>query len=204
MNWYTGFVLFSLLFCLTSLLIHVFKIVRFGVPEEYSQKKGNTSQSVRYAFSGAMSPFKKESAYLHLPTYTAGIIYHLGTFVSFGLLFFILPGIIPTGVAGMIFRGFLSVSSLCGILILIKRAVKHDLRSLSNPDDYISNFLVNTFQILTFLVILDIRFLPLYFTGTGLLLLYVPVGKLKHTVYFFAARYHLGIFYGWRNIWPPR
>ena len=31
----------------------------------------------------------------------------------------------------------------------------------------------------------------------------MTVGKLKHVVYFFAARYHLGFFYGWRNVWPP-
>jgi hypothetical protein len=30
----------------------------------------------------------------------------------------------------------------------------------------------------------------------------MPLGKLRHVVYYFAARYHLGFFYGWRNVWP--
>jgi hypothetical protein len=34
-------------------------------------------------------------------------------------------------------------------------------------------------------------------------MLYIPAGKLRHTVYFFAARYHLGYFFGWRGVWPP-
>ena len=36
------------------------------------------------------------------------------------------------------------------------------------------------------------------------LFFYLPLGKLKHLVYFFAARYQLGIFYGRRGVWPAR
>ena len=32
----------------------------------------------------------------------------------------------------------------------------------------------------------------------------MPLGKLRHAVYYFAARYHLGFFYGWRNVWPNK
>jgi len=42
-----------------------------------------------------------------------------------------------------------------------------------------------------------------YYVTAALLLLYIPVGKLRHLVYFFAARYQLGYFYGWRGSWPP-
>ena len=43
-----------------------------------------------------------------------------------------------------------------------------------------------------------------YYIITTILLLYMPVGKLKHLVYYFSARYHLGFFYGWRNVWPQK
>jgi len=42
----------------------------------------------------------------------------------------------------------------------------------------------------------------LYYISSILLFLYMPLGKLRHAVYYFAARYHLGFFYGWRNVWP--
>ena len=42
-----------------------------------------------------------------------------------------------------------------------------------------------------------------YFLEASLLMLYLPVGKLRHTIYFFAARYHLGYFFGYRGTWPP-
>ena len=45
--------------------------------------------------------------------------------------------------------------------------------------------------------------LPSYYLTYSLLMLYIPIGKLRHTVYFFAARYHLGYFFGWRGVWPP-
>jgi hypothetical protein len=82
--------------------------------------------------------------------------------------------------------------------------LKKGLRDLSDPDDYISNLLVTIFQIMTGLVILMHRLVPAYFIMASLLLIYFPFGKLKHSIYFFAARYHLGFFYGWRGIWPPK
>ena len=114
---------------------------------------GKERTAVAYSFTGAMSPLKKESAFLHLPTYSAGLIYH---------------------------------------------------RGLSSPDDYISNILVTIFQFTTALVILIPSCEPVYYFFTGLLLPYFPLGKLKHAVYFFAARYHLGVFFGHRNVWPPK
>jgi hypothetical protein len=80
--------------------------------------------------------------------------------------------------------------------------VKKGLRDLSAPDDYISNLLVTFFQFMTGFVIARHQLYPVYFLLSSLLLLYFPLGKLKHAIYFFAARYHLGFFYGWRGIWP--
>ena len=82
--------------------------------------------------------------------------------------------------------------------------VKPQMRALSTPDDYISNILVTTFQLATAAALLWWQVLPVYFVLTALLLLYIPVGKLKHAIYFFAARYQLGYFFGRRSVWPPR
>jgi hypothetical protein len=55
---------------------------------------------------------------------------------------------------------------------------------------------------MTLAALLDGAFAAYYFIFAGVLFLYLPSGKLKHSLYFFAARYHLGFFYGWRGIWP--
>ena len=99
---------------------------------------------------------------------------------------------------------FLLVSALCGIGILLKRMIKKGLRELSNPDDYISNVLVTVFQLLMGLTLVSGKvFTPWLFIAAALLLFYIPLGKLKHLLYFFAARWQLGLFYGRRGVWPP-
>jgi len=204
MIYYQWLALGSLAICLISCLYHFMLLLRAGKPIDFSAPAGTTRNAIRYSFSGAMSPMKKESAYLHLPTYTAGIFYHIGTFLSIFLFFLFLFSFYPAGVIKWVLGGVLAVSSFSGLAILIKRILGKQLRSLSNPDDFISNILVTGFQVFTLLSLFLEIVRPAYFICVSLLLLYLPLGKLKHTVYFFAARYQLGYFYGWRGVWPPR
>lgn len=204
MEWYYWLVCGALAICLISLLVHLIRLVKLGKPTDYSKKTGDLNAAMKYAFTGSMSPAKKESAYLHLPTYTAGIFYHLGTFLSLFLFILIMMKVPIQGWLQWIVIGFLILSALSGLGIFVKRLAKQELRALSNPDDYISNLLVTLFQLFTAMVIYNKAFLPGYLIETSLLLLYLPIGKLKHTIYFFAARYHLGYFFGWRGVWPPQ
>lgn len=204
MEWYHTLAIASALICLFSCLIHGVRLIRLGKPKDYSHKTGDPAKAIRYSYTGAMSPVKKESAFLHLPTYTAGILYHIGTFLSLFLFFILIFGIFPKGIIGYILASVLCITGLSGIGILIKRMTFQKLRALSNPDDYIANFLVSMVQLTTAIIILKPEIAPAYFILISLLFLYLPLGKLKHTIYFFAARYHLGYFYGWRGTWPPK
>lgn len=204
MNLYFWFAIGALTLCLVSLLYHLVRLVNKGKPTDYSKQMGDVKTAISYSYTGAMSPTKKESAFLYLPTYTAGILYHLGTFLSIFFFFLFLFNIIPTGILSLIAAAFLAITGLSGLGILIKRMTKQELRALSNPDDYISNLLVTILQFATAYVLYSGHILPLYFIVAGILLLYLPLGKLKHTIYFFAARYHLGFFFGWRGVWPPK
>jgi len=160
--------------------------------------------SVIYSITGAMSPVKKETAYLHLPTYTAGLVYHLGTFLAIAVFILLLTGMALQAGAAYFLAGVLVISGLCGTGILVKRMAQKKLRELSNPDDYISNLLVTGFHFISAATVMQLATPRIYFIVASLLLLYMPLGKLRHTVYFFAARYHLGYFFGWRGVWPPR
>jgi hypothetical protein len=204
MNSYMLFALGSLAICLFTCFYHFIRIVRLGKPSDFSKPLGETGPAVRYALTRAMDPRKKESAFLHLPTYTAGILYHLGTFLSIFLFVFFLFKLEPQGILRLLIICFLVVSGVSGLAILIKRILKKELRALSNADDFISNLLVTIVQLITATTLFNVRYFPVYFVVVSILLLYLPVGKLKHTIYFFAARYHLGIFYGRRGVWPPK
>jgi hypothetical protein len=210
MQWFQWTALGSIVICLSACILHIIRLVRSGLPTDYSRPAAKTNRAIFFAFTGAMSPARKESAYLHLPTYTAGLFYHMGTFLSFFLFFFILTGRLPHYILSLLFTIFLFISSLSGTAILVKRMVRKELRSLSNPDDFISNILVTLFQILTISIlifhIVQLSNRPTvqlsYYLLFTLMMLYVPVGKLRHMVYFFAARIHLGYFFGRRGVWP--
>lgn len=203
MEWYFIFAMAAFILCSALLLFQLIKIIWLGNPKDFSKAAGNPKKALPYAFIGAMSPAKKESAFLYLPTYLAGIIYHLGTFTALGLFLFIAFQQHFGTVAVYFLSAFLIISGTCGFGILIKRILKSQMRELSNPDDYISNLLVSVFHWVSAFVLYFETMATLYFVIAGILFLYIPLGKLKHTIYFFAARYHLGFFYGRRGVWPP-
>lgn len=207
MNWYQYLSLGALVVFAAVMLWHFFRLIRLGNPKDYSQKSGNVAKAEAYAYTGAMLPTNKETAYLHIPTFAAGAIFHIGTFISillFILFFFIQPAVFPIILSRLLALCIL-VCAACGFGLFIKRMVVRKMRNLSHVDDYLSNFLTTLFQLFTVLyLLLGFIMAPAYYIMVTVLLLYMPVGKLRHVLYFFAARYHLGLFYGWRNVWPPK
>ncbi len=203
MEWYQWFSYGAFALCLMICLWHFLRLIRLGKPTDYASPAGSVPRGVSYAFTAGMSPKKKESAFLHLPTYVAGMVFHLGIFFSifmYLLMIFYIPE--PGSLIRVLAAAFLAVGALCGIGILIKRFAKPLLRNLSNPDDYISNILVSLCQATLALFLAVPSAAPAFWIVTAILWLYFPIGKLKHAVYFFAARYHLGFFYGRRGVWP--
>ena len=133
--------------CFVACLGQFIKVIRSSKLKPHSKALGKRGPAVLYSLSGAMSPAKKETAYLHLPTYSAGILFHLGTFCSFLIL--VLEFFNITFSFSFVIVLFLVITSVSGFFILIKRIVLKKMRSLSNPDDYFSNLLVTIFQVLT-------------------------------------------------------
>lgn len=200
----------SAVICLCSLLVFFIRLVQLGKPNDLSEKSGSTEKGILYSNTTAMLPQNKESAFLHLPAYATGMIFHMGTFLS--LLIFILSffpffgqWISSTDQIHFIPAILLVITCFCGYILLFRRLCSKNLQTLSHPDDYISNAVTSTFQLFTALYL----FFPtspcattFYYIFCSILFLYLPLGKLRHVVYYFAARYHLGFFYGWRNVWP--
>lgn len=213
MDWYHYLALAALAYCVAAFSIHFVKIIRLGKPKDLSRKSGDVGKGVLYSNTVAMMPANKESAYLHLPTYSLGIIYHLGTFLS--LLLFVLLWIQPVQeylfdhtVWTTVLAACLSVSTACGCFLFGKRIIKKEMRELSHPDDYASNLSTTLFQLFTVLFLCYMGCSEgvniAYYMVCTWLFLYLPLGKLRHVLYYFSARFHLGFFYGWRNVWPQK
>jgi len=201
----------AILYCVCSLLVHFVRIVRLGKPNDLSEKSGDTGKGILYANTVAMMPTQKESAYLHIPSYVTGMLFHVGTFSSILILFLSFFDFFNGWISGpdrihLIIALIMAVTCLNGYALLLKRAFSKDLRPMSNPDDYISNALTSTFQLVTALYLCCPCkvMVTIYYMVSIILLLYLPLGKLRHLLYYFSARYHLGFFYGWRNVWPNK
>lgn len=194
------FVSFSVFF--VSSLFQFLQILLSKAYKDYASSRNKIWRAIIYAFSGAMSPFKKESAMLHLPSYIAGILFHIGTFISLFWLALHFFNIKTNSLVANISAIYLTTSVLSGVMILLKRLIKTEMRRLSNIDDYFSNFLVTGFQVVSALTIFIGTPLPYLFIWAAILFLYIPLGKLRHAVYFFTSRVYLAMFYGKRGVWP--
>ena len=196
-------VFISFFICSASCLFKLLQVLFANKNQDFAQQRGSIFSAIIYSFSGAMSPYKKETAYLHLPTYIAGIIYHLGTFLSFAwlIIHFFNFHITTTLATGSWI--LLIISAGCGLSIFIKRLVNSKLKIISTLDDFFSNLLVTGFQILSALALLTLISTDPLFIYASILFLYVPLGKLNHVIYFFTSRIHLGILFGKRGTWPP-
>ncbi|MHC1779971.1 MAG: hypothetical protein AB9922_07010 [Bacteroidales bacterium] len=205
MEWYVYAALISAIICLSVFIYRLIYLLSLGLPKDLSQETGSVKRGIIYSFTGAMSPTAKESAFLHLPTYVAGLLYHAGIFTS--LLFFVwtvvsaIANIETPDIVGKFLTILLIVTSVAGLSILIKRFASAELRYLSSPDDYISN-LLSTLSQIGAIVYLNTNAELIYFIIMAILFLWMPWGKTKHLLYFFFARIHLGFFYGRRNAWP--
>jgi len=159
----------------------------------FAPAAGRAGAGVRYAFTGAMVPWAKESVRMNPGSYALGMVFHLGVFAAFASLAW------PSRpLAGLSLAG-----AAAGLGLLGKRLAMPHLRGLSNTDDFLSNLLVTGFTALAGLASLvppAQRLLPWAATA---LLVYIPLGKIRHCVFFFLSRYHLGAFFGRRGCFPP-
>ena len=197
----------ALIICLSMLAKQFFALLAAGKPNDYSKPSGSVKKGVVYSFTGAMSPFEKESAYLHLPTYFAGIVFHIGAFLSlllFPLVLFMQNILEYSFVLSGILSAILALGALSGAGILVKRLFNKNLKAISGVDDYVSNILTTSAQGVSAYLLLTGLGESIYFVFFILLLLWIPIGKTRHLIYFFFARYHLGAFYGRRGTWPQK
>ena len=182
----------------------IYRVIRKANTDDLSEAKGTVSPAFFYSLTMGMAPHKKETAYLHFPTYMAGIVYHFGSFYSILWIIVHITGIsLPVWITRISFY-FLLGTSLCGFGILLKRISIAKMRHISTPDDYFSNILVTGFQLLSACSLKNLSLIPYLYAITGFLFFYIPVGKLRHIVFFIIARFYLAVFYGKRGVWPHK
>lgn len=175
----------------------------FGPRVLFAPPAGDPAAGVRYAFTKAMLPQAKESVRLHLPSYLAGLVFHAGVLVAFGLLAASVGGVEPGDLVVRLARITAASGALAGLGLLGKRIASPHLRGLSCPDDFVANVLTTTFTALAAVASFVSTARSVWLVAAIALLIYVPVGKIRHCFLFFPTRYHMGSFFGRRGAFPP-
>ncbi len=151
-----------------------------------------------------MMPWEKESAKKHFLTYIAGVLYHCGLFAA---LFYIFSLMVPFALSPdliSILRVLIAVGIFCGLGLLVKRIYLKYMKTLSCLDDYVANILVDLVLILAFVVTFEKNMRSILFLATIILFLYIPLGKIRHCLFFFYTRVLFGIFFGRRGVFPHK
>jgi len=150
-----------------------------------------------------MKPSHKETVGYHPGKFAMGMLMHLSAFIA--LLGIVLLLIGPSmGVAYFSFVRFAVGAGLPAALYLfIRRLRTPNLKAMSAIDDYLSILVTCGLLAITALPKLAHDNLAMIFTYAILFFVYLPLGKLRHSVFFFAARADYGRRLGYRNVYPP-
>jgi hypothetical protein len=187
---------------LCGIYLRYTKTKRRLMPKDSSPIKGNIAHGITYAFTQGMMPWAKESTRIHMLAYLRGIGFHIGTFTAIGAVI-ISPfwSWIPTLLSRALFW-VLILGALLGAAGGVMRIVEHNLRGLSLPDDHFAVWLPTLFITVTGLAVINEAFLtPMYIISTTMFV-YVPLGKIRHCLYFFFSRIFFGKFFGRRAVFP--
>ncbi|MGA2381849.1 MAG: hypothetical protein ABSG61_00285 [Gemmatimonadales bacterium] len=168
----------------------------------FAPPRAPAGAGVRYAFTIAFLPWAKESASGHPASYLAGIVYHAGIFamllaLALSLTPFRAPRPLSLAVAALFAAALVS-----GLGLLVKRRFDAKLRAISVPDDFVANILVDAAIASALAAVLAPSALPVLQLAGAALLLYAPLGKLRHMLFLLTSRRLWGVYYGRRGVLP--
>jgi len=197
-------VILAFFFCGISLLFLLLKTFSLCKTDFHSEARGSAVKGIFYALGRGLFPWEKESAKHHLPTYVAGIFYHLGIFAAlFHTASLILEFELNAGVVVAV-KFFIGLGLTAGLGLLMKRILVSYMRKLSCPDDFAANVLVDLFLGMSLANFFVPELKTILMITTIILLVYIPLGKIRHCVFFFYSRILFGHFFGRRGVLPKK
>jgi nitrate reductase gamma subunit len=195
----------ALLWMASLYSIKAFQLSRLPMPWEKGRKRGNPVKGIFKSYAGIFMPWSMESSRKHFWLWMEFALYHVGAGVAI-LNTFTTPFTpqLMTEPVRLIFSLLIAPAVLLGLIKLVRRFLKKELRVISTPDDYFSLISLEFFFFSGIMALLiNTPFWRLtYFLITAGFLFYVPFSKISHYVYYFFSRFITGFRYGWRGIIP--
>ncbi len=180
---------------------------------DLSERAGSPLRGVLYNFTAGMLPWRKEAASRHPVKFVIGVTMHIGVFaaaaalvLSFGSVAAAAARVLPFDIGGLryVLLALVAVGFVAGLYLCIRRASSRNLRVMSSADDFIAILATCGFLGVTAAYLLCGPVLTAARLFAAVLFVYTPFGKLRHIVFFFAARANYGAKLGARGVYPPR
>jgi len=175
---------------------------RGGGRREYSLPAGAPLLGIAFNFTYAMLPTHKESARLHPFKFAVGMLLHAGILAALSVVVLAVAWPTAARAAAPWLVPLLALALPAGLYLLVRRALDPTLRAMTSFDDFLAITAVIALLVLTGLF------------GGGLLrptvviafaipfFAYLPLGKLRHAMFFFVARADYGRRLGHRGVFP--
>ena len=196
--------LVGLVICILGIALRLREIMNRPYKADLARPQGSVRSGILFAFTLGMAPWEKESTRIHWIAYLRGIFFHVGIFTAFGVLLISLLRItLPTWILWLA-AAITGVGAIFGFAGIVMRLRGENERVLSLPDDYVSVFLVSLFTALgciaalwpTILPVSLSCILPIFYIVSAVMLVYIPVSKIRHCVYFFYSKFFFGMSFG--------
>lgn len=201
MFWLKIGLLASLIYAISFFGYYFYRFYRYYRPKTLAKPRGHPQKGQLYSLTIGLLPWEKESTRQHWLIYLVGVLYHLAIAGGFVHLFARLFGLAKLSNPIIIF--FLFMGTGCGLSLFFRRWFNPALRQLSWPDDYLANLLVNLFLLTAALSVWRENNLKIFFLISLGLMVYLPLGKIRHCLFFIPSRLIFGRYYGLRGLMPP-
>ena len=92
------------------------------------------------------------------------------------------------------------LGAVMGFAGSVMRVMEHNLKAISTPDDHVSVLLVSLFLTAMTFALVAPAFIPAMYVLAAGMLVYAPLGKIRHCIYFYFSRLFFGTHIGRRGI----
>ncbi len=141
------------------------------------------------------------------------VLFHVGVVAGIFLAIFssLMPSFFQNQTVGQAVMAILGVAFLVGVIRIMRRLGKPVMRLISTPDDYFSLCMITGWFFTGVLAqahisghLPDPVYMVIFLAETSFFLIYVPVSKISHYLYYPFTRYYIGKTLGHRGSLAPR
>lgn len=175
---------------------------RGGGRKDFSNRSGDGRKGVAYIFTVAMMPAHKESVKRHPVKFAIGLLLHFGVLLAMLGTVLLLLSEIGENLLSIAWP-LMAVSLLAGVYLFFRRLFSQNLRAMSTADDFAAILASCGLLLAALLHAFDIIGQAAFLLYGGALFIYLPLGKLRHALFFFVARGDYGRRLGYRGVYPP-